>query len=135
MVTDRKPEPVPEWSDIIAAKDAEIVRMRGELQTWINHTKLAVWSDSEECKLLKADNERLRAEVKLIVEERDRTFALMLARAEGGEAEIEQNRIDLEEYRRDVERLRKALTDIYYTTREDKTAAKARAALEHPNDA
>ena len=30
----------------------------------------------------------------------------------------------------DIERLRKALTDIYYTTREVKTAAKAKAALE-----
>ena len=30
----------------------------------------------------------------------------------------------------EIESLRKALTDIYYTTREDKTAAKAKAALE-----
>ena len=34
MVTDRQPyvpQPVPEWRDIIAAKDAEIARLRAEL--------------------------------------------------------------------------------------------------------
>lgn len=36
-------------------------RLRAEVQTWVNHTKTAVWSDSEECRLLAADNERLRA--------------------------------------------------------------------------
>lgn len=40
---------------------AEIERLRAEVETWVNHTKTAVWSDSEECKMLAADNERLRA--------------------------------------------------------------------------
>lgn len=32
MVTDRlPPQPVPEWSEIIAKKDAEIARLRAEL--------------------------------------------------------------------------------------------------------
>ena len=38
----------------------EIERLRAEVQTWVNHTKTAVWSDSEEVKMLTADNERLR---------------------------------------------------------------------------
>lgn len=40
---------------------AENERLRAEVKTWINHTKNAVWSDSEECKLLTAENEKLRA--------------------------------------------------------------------------
>ena len=40
--------------------------------------------------------ERLRAEVRLIVEERDRTFALMLDRAEKAEANNEKLRAALE---------------------------------------
>ena len=39
----------------------EIERLRAEVKTWINHTKNAVWSDSEECKLLTAEVEKLRA--------------------------------------------------------------------------
>jgi len=39
----------------------EIERLRAEVKTWVNHTKNAVWSDSEECKLLTAEVEKLRA--------------------------------------------------------------------------
>lgn len=49
-------------------KDAEIERLRAEVQTWVNHTKTAVWADSEECKLLAADNERLRAALRYALE-------------------------------------------------------------------
>lgn len=42
-------------------------RLRAEVQTWKGHAKTAVWSDSEECKLLTADNERLRAALEWIV--------------------------------------------------------------------
>lgn len=40
---------------------AEVEKLRAEVQTWQGHAKTAVWSDSEECKMLTADNERLRA--------------------------------------------------------------------------
>jgi hypothetical protein len=39
----------------------DVERLRAEVKTWINHTKSAVWSDSEECKLLTAEVEKLRA--------------------------------------------------------------------------
>jgi hypothetical protein len=38
----------------------EIERLRAEVATWQHHARTAIWSDSEECKLLTADNERLR---------------------------------------------------------------------------
>lgn len=38
-----------------------ITQLRDEVQTWIVHANNAIWSDSEECKMLAADNERLRA--------------------------------------------------------------------------
>ena len=41
----------------------EIERLRAEVKVWQGHTKTAVWSDSEECKLLTADNEALCAEI------------------------------------------------------------------------
>ena len=40
---------------------ADNERLRAEVQTWQGHARTAIWSDSEECKLLTADNERLRA--------------------------------------------------------------------------
>lgn len=39
----------------------EIERLRAEVETWVGKTKTAVWADSKECRLLTADNERLRA--------------------------------------------------------------------------
>jgi len=42
---------------------AEIERLRAEVQVWINHTKTAVWSDSEECKLLTEENAKLRGDL------------------------------------------------------------------------
>lgn len=44
----------------------EIARLRAEVETWVGHAKTAIWSDSEECKLLTADNERLRAALERI---------------------------------------------------------------------
>lgn len=42
-----------------AAKTIE--SLRSEVTQWVNHAKTAIWSDSEECKMLTAENERLRA--------------------------------------------------------------------------
>ena len=42
-----------------AAKTIE--SLRSEVTQWVRHAKTAIWSDSEECKLLTVDNERLRA--------------------------------------------------------------------------
>lgn len=43
-----------------------ITQLRDEVQTWIVHANNAIWSDSEECKLLSADNERLRAALRTV---------------------------------------------------------------------
>jgi hypothetical protein len=45
----------------------EIERLRSEVQTWISHAKTAIWSDSEECKLLTEENAKLRAAISWIV--------------------------------------------------------------------
>jgi len=47
---------------LLTAADT-IVALRTEVTKWVNHAKTAIWSDSEECKLLTADNTTLRAEV------------------------------------------------------------------------
>ena len=48
----------------IEALRAEIERLRSEKERLIEQVKLAVWSDSsEECKIVNADNERLRAKL------------------------------------------------------------------------
>lgn len=39
----------------------EITALRAEMETWKRHAKQAIWSDSEECKLLTSEVERLRA--------------------------------------------------------------------------
>ncbi len=52
---------------LIEAAD-EIERLRSEVQTWISHTKTAVWSDSEECKFLTEENAKLRAALGSIME-------------------------------------------------------------------
>ena len=38
---------------------AEIEQLQNEVKTWQNHAKTAIWSDSEECKLLSAEVEKL----------------------------------------------------------------------------
>lgn len=78
-----------------AAAD-EIERLRAEVETWVGKAKTAIWSDSEECKLLSADNERLRAALlafakhfgplednEMLHEEARRCFALARAALEG----------------------------------------------------
>ena len=45
---------------------AEIERLQADVQTWQGHAKTAIWSDSAECKLLAADNERLRAAMDVV---------------------------------------------------------------------
>lgn len=53
----------------------EIEKLRAEVQVWINHTKTAVWSDSEECKLLTRINAALleapTVDVEVVVPDRD----------------------------------------------------------------
>lgn len=66
-IVERLRNEVPCISDIGCANELcgeaadEIERLRKEVQVWINHTKTAVWSDSEECKFLTAENAKLRA--------------------------------------------------------------------------
>lgn len=38
----------------------QITRLRAEVEVWKNHTKTAIWADSELCKFLTAENARLR---------------------------------------------------------------------------
>ncbi len=52
-------------------RDAGRAAIAAALNTWPGerlraHLKTAIWSDSEECKLLTADNERLRAALRQI---------------------------------------------------------------------
>lgn len=51
------------YAETCADAAARIEALEAEVKVWQGHTKMAVWSDSEECKLLSADNEALRAEV------------------------------------------------------------------------
>lgn len=62
---DLSPGPSAEMERIGREAAAEIERLRAEVETWVRHAKTAIWSDSEECKLLTADNERLRAALDL----------------------------------------------------------------------
>lgn len=54
---------------------ARIERLEEEVKVWVNHAKTAVWSDSEECKLLTRINEALIAaptvDVDVVVPDRD----------------------------------------------------------------
>lgn len=54
---------------------AEIERLRAEVKVWQGHTKTAVWSDSEECKMLTRINAALIAaptvDVDVVVPDRD----------------------------------------------------------------
>ena len=111
---------------------AEIVRLRAEVQTWVNHTKTAVWSDSEECKMLSSEVERL-------LKSRNRwakkyNDLLEKRRAEDGydvyAAAREEYRKKIAKQAAEIERLRAALREIVdchlYSTR---PWAIARAAL------
>lgn len=85
---------------------ARIAQLEAEVKVWQGHAKTAIWSDSEECKLLTADNERLRAEVaelKSQCEERDWLFN------EGGEESVAAMEQELIALRATIERLRAAL--------------------------
>ncbi len=59
---------------LVEAAD-KIERLRAEVQVWINHTKTAVWSDSEECKLLTRVNAALleapTVDIEVVVPDRD----------------------------------------------------------------
>ncbi len=70
----------------VATLRAEVERLRAEVQTWQGHAKTAIWSDSEECKLLTADNERLRAALHYIAwKQREDDKPHLIARAALGE--------------------------------------------------
>ena len=45
---------------------ARIEQLEAEVKVWQGHARTAIWSDSEECKLLTADNERLRAAMDVV---------------------------------------------------------------------
>lgn len=55
------PGPDSTYPQIMVEAAKTIESLRFEVTQWVNHAKTAIWSDSEECKLLAADNERLRA--------------------------------------------------------------------------
>ena len=54
---------------------ARIEQLEAEVQTWVNHTKTAVWSDSEECKMLTRINAALieapTVDIDVVVPDRD----------------------------------------------------------------
>ena len=54
---------------------SEVKKLRAEVQTWQGHAKTAVWSDSEECKLLTRINAALleapSVDVEVVVPDRD----------------------------------------------------------------
>jgi len=64
-----------EAADTITTLRAENERLRDEVQTWIVHANNAIWSDSEECKLLTRINAALleapTVDVDVVVPERD----------------------------------------------------------------
>lgn len=64
----KEPTEAQVWHSRYTAAQAEIERLLAETQVWINHTKTAVWSDSEECKLLTEENAKLRAALERIAE-------------------------------------------------------------------
>jgi hypothetical protein len=64
----------------LATLRADNERLRTEVATWRGHAKTAIWSDSEECKLLTADNERLRAALQWFVDEYDKVQPMRQAR-------------------------------------------------------
>jgi chromosome segregation ATPase len=49
---------------------AEVERLHADVQTWQGHARTAIWSDSAECQMLAADNERLRAALAWIDQQR-----------------------------------------------------------------
>ena len=59
---------------LVEAAD-EITTLRAEVETWQRHAKLAIWSDSEECKLLTSINAALQeaptVDIKVVVPDRD----------------------------------------------------------------
>ena len=65
------------FRDGMASSAAEIEQLRAEVQVWINHTKTAVWSDSEECKLLTEENTKLREASELLLTDVRRTDVYM----------------------------------------------------------
>ena len=62
-------------ADEITTLRAEVERLRTEVQTWQGHAKTAIWSDSEECKLLTRINAALleapTVDVEVVVPDRD----------------------------------------------------------------
>ena len=60
--------------EIERLKDGE-ARLRAEVKVWVNHTKTAVWSDSEECKVLARINAALietpTVDINVVVPDRD----------------------------------------------------------------
>ena len=53
----------------------------------LEHLQSMLYTYKVENKSMDTENERLKHEIRRIIDERDRTFALMLARAEKAEAE------------------------------------------------
>ena len=64
-----------EYRKKIDEQAARIEQLEAEVKVWVNHTKTAVWSDSEECKMLTRINAALIAaptvDVDVVVPDRD----------------------------------------------------------------
>lgn len=63
----------------------------------LEHLESMLYTYKVENKSMDTENERLKQEIRRIIDERDRTFASMLARAEKAEAENAKLRSALEE--------------------------------------
>jgi len=59
----------------LTPRRAEMERLQAEVKVWQGHAKMAIWSDSEECKMLTRINEALIAaptvDVDVVVPDRD----------------------------------------------------------------
>jgi len=93
-MSDYKPQPLPDWSAIIAEKDALIRRMLMDHREEAGQLWDILALRDEEIKRLRAGGCA-----------RDQGTTQYCAEAARLAVENEQNCIDLEEYRRDVERL------------------------------
>lgn len=64
-----------EYRKKIAEQAARIEQLEAEVEVWMNHTKTAVWSDSEECKMLTRINAALieapTVDINVVVPDRD----------------------------------------------------------------
>lgn len=106
MTEEYKRQPLPEWSEVLAEKDLEIKMLRTRLEVDERHPYDGIYCRDETIRLQDAEITRLTAQNDFLANDRDGYIQLLTDQNTRLTAEVEQNAIDLEEYRRDVERLR-----------------------------